>query len=116
MFKKRYFSINNGFKTSFCFWIFLILGILFSIIYVFFRIFTFFNGENSSGFALELFKFSQTNIFNSILPFSIIFYAVAIIFYFFNCQFIKLAKIADEIENNKDINESEKIENMDKNN
>lgn len=114
MFKKRFFSVNNDFKTGLFFKFFLFLGILFSAIYVFFKICSFITGESSSGFALELFKFSQTNILNSTLAFSIIFYAVAVIFYFFNYQFSKLAKIADEIENSENLNELEDIENIEK--
>lgn len=114
MFKKRYFSVNNDFRTGLFFKFFLFLGILFSAIYIFFKISLFITGENSAGFALELFKFSQTNIFNSILAFSILFYAIAVIFYYFNHQFSKLAKIADELDNYENLNELEYMQNMDK--
>lgn len=54
--------------------------------------------ENSSGFAKQIYDFSQTTYPNSLLAFSIILFAIGIILYFFHCQFSKLAKIADEIE------------------
>lgn len=114
MFKKRYFSVNNDFKTGLYFKFFLFLGILFSAIYIFFKISSYITGKNSLDFALELYKFSQTNILNSTLAFCIIFYAIAVIFYYFNYQFSKLAKIADEIENSEDLNELENTENIEK--
>ena len=114
MLKERYFPVNYDFRTWLYFKLFLFFGILFSAIYVFFKIISLIIGENNSGFILELFKFSQTDILNSFLPFSIIFYAIAVIFYYFNYQFSKLEKIADEIENSEDLNKFENIENNDK--
>ena len=110
MFKKRYFSINNDFRTGFYCKFFLFIGILFLVISLFFKICSYVIGENSSGFILDLLKFSQSNIPNSILAFSIIFFAFAVIFYFFNCQFSKLAKIVEDIENSEDFDEMENTE------
>jgi TRAP-type C4-dicarboxylate transport system permease small subunit len=98
MFKKRYFSAHSDFKTGkFCkFSIF--LGVLLLIIALFFIIGGYLIGDGSSGILDQIYNVSTTTIPNSILAFSIIFFAVGIILYFFYCQFAKLAKIADEIE------------------
>jgi len=55
-------------------------------------------GEGSSGILNQIYDFSKTTTPSSILAFSIIFFAIGVILYFFYCQFAKLAKIADEIE------------------
>ena len=97
MFKKRYFSAHNDFKTGFLCKFFIYLGVLFIIIFFIFGIISFFNIGENSGIIKPLYDISKTSIPESILAFSIIFVAVGIILYFFNCQFAKLAKIADEI-------------------
>lgn len=99
MFKKRYFSAHSDFKTGIFCKLALFLGILLLIISLFFIISSFIIGEGSSGILQQIYEFSQTNHPTSILAISMIIIAVGIIFYFFNCQFAKLAKIADEIEN-----------------
>ena len=43
---------------------------------------------------------------DSMIAFSIIFLGVGVILYFFQCQFAKLAKIADEIECDEDLIEN----------
>jgi len=98
MFKKRFHSVYSDFKTSFFCKLFLFIGIFFIIIFVLLKLINFFLNEGSSGFLKDLFVFSKTTYPESILSFSIIFIAVGIILYFFQCQFSKLAKIADEIE------------------
>jgi hypothetical protein len=98
MIKKRYFSIDKDFKSNFLYKFFLLTGIILLLIFVIIKFTTIFVGEDSTGFAKQVYDFSQTNYPNSILAFSIIILAIAVIFYFFYCQFVKLAKIADEIE------------------
>lgn len=98
MFKKRYFSAHDDFKTGFFCKLTLFLGLALLLIFIFSKISTLIIGENSSGFAKQIYDFSQTNYPNSFLAFSIILFGVGAILYFFHCQFIKLAKIADEIE------------------
>jgi len=102
MIKERYFPIKKNFKTGFLCKIFLFIGIILLSIFIFIRIIALFVDKDSLGFAKQIFDFSQTNYPNSILAFSIIFLAVAVILYFFYCQFVKLAKIADEIEDDFD--------------
>ena len=99
MFKKRYFSAKNDFKTGFFCKFTIFFGIFLLIIFVFLKAISFIIGSGSSGFLGNLYDFSQTTYPNSILAFSMIFIFVGIVLYFFNCQFAKLAKIAEEIEN-----------------
>ena len=99
MFKKRYFSASDDFKTGFLCKFTLFIGILLLIIFLFFKISSLIIGFGSSGFLGQIYDFSQTTYPNSILAFSMILIFVGIVLYFFNCQFAKLAKIADEIEN-----------------
>jgi hypothetical protein len=102
MIKKRYFSIDGDFKTGFLFKLFLLIGIILLLIFIFIKVIVFVVGENSLGFAKQIYDFSQTSYPNSIFAFSIIILAIAVIFYFFYFQFVKLAKIADEIEEESD--------------
>jgi len=102
MIKKRYFSTNQDFKTCFLYKLFLSIGIILILIFIIIKVAALFVGEDSTGFARQIYDFSLTNYPNSILAFSIIILAVAVIFYFFYCQFVKLAKIADEIETEED--------------
>jgi len=102
MIKKRYFSTNQDFKTGFLYKIFLLIGIILISIFIFIKIIALFVGGDSLGFAKQIYDFSQSNYPNSILAFSIIILAISVIFYFFYSQFVKLAKIADEIEKEED--------------
>ena len=108
MFKKRYFSAHNDFKTSFLCKMFLFLGILFIFIFFVFGVISFFNIGGNSGIIKQLNDISKTSTPESILAFSLIFFTVGIILYFFNYQFAKLAKIADEIENEEGFKNIEK--------
>jgi len=103
MFKKRYFSIQDDFKTGFFCKITLLLGLILLLVYLFSILSSFIIGEDSSGFVRQIYDFSQTSYPNSILAFSIILFGVGGILYFFHCQFSKLAKIADEIEKEENI-------------
>lgn len=88
MFKKRYFSVHHKFKSDIFSKISFSLGIILLVSYIFLKIIQIF-GEND---------ISNSNTPDVLLSFSIIFFAVGIIMYFFCCQFKKLEKIADEIE------------------
>jgi len=105
MFKKRYFSAHSDFKTGFLCKLAFFLGIVLLIVSIFFIASSFLIDEGSQGFYQQIYDFSQTTYPNSILAFSIIFFAVGFILYFFYCQFAKLAKIADEIEKGEDFEE-----------
>ena len=103
MFKKKYFSAHSDFKTGLFFRIFLILGLILLIVYAFLKISSILIGSESTGFLRQIYDFSQTTAPDSILAFSIIFFAVGVILYFFHCQFAKLAKIAEEIEKGENL-------------
>jgi TRAP-type C4-dicarboxylate transport system permease small subunit len=106
MFKKRYFSVHSDFKTGLFCKITIFLGILLLIISLFFIISGYIIGDGNSGILNQIYEFSNTTIPNSILAFSIIFFAIGVILYFFNCQFAKLSKIADEIEKLEEPNDT----------
>jgi len=107
MFKKKYFSAQEDFRTGLLCKVTLFLGFVLLIIFLFSKISAIIIGENSSGLAKQIYDFSQTSYPNSILAFSIILLGIGAILYFFHCQFTKLAKIAEEIE------KSENSENAD---
>jgi hypothetical protein len=105
MFKKRYFSARSDFKTGIFCKLAFILGMSLLIISLFFIAGSFLIGEGSAGILQQIYDFSKTTHPTSILAFSIIIIAVGFILYFFHCQLAKLAKIADEIENEEDLEE-----------
>jgi len=98
MFKKRYFSAQDDFKTGSLCKVTLFLGFSLLIIFLFSKISALIIDKNSPGLAKQIYDFSQTSYPNSILAFSIILIGIGAILYFFHCQFTKLAKIAEEIE------------------
>ena len=82
MIKKRSIPIQRPSKSNLICKSFLLLGVILLIIYI----------------ILQLTS-SYLDIANVILAFAILLIGVGGIFYFFHCQFTKLAKIAEEIEN-----------------
>ena len=106
MFKKKYFSVNNDFKSGILCRLSIYLGIIFLIIFVILKIISTF-GQTQDSIIGDIYSFSQSTYPNSFFAFSLIFIAVGVIFYFFNCQFSKLAKIAEEIENSEEFLEDE---------
>jgi len=103
MFKNRYFSAQDDFKTGFFCKFTLFLGFVLLIIFFILKISALVIGENSQGYLKQIYDFSQTSYPNSILAISIILFGVGAILYFFHCQFKKLAKIADEIEKSENL-------------
>ena len=101
MFKKRFFSAHSDFKTGFFCKFFYYLGLILLIIGLFFKITSFIAGNDKSGIMQDISNFSNTTYPDSLIAFSIIFFAVGFILFFFHYQFGKLSKIADEIENGK---------------
>jgi TRAP-type C4-dicarboxylate transport system permease small subunit len=84
----------------------IILGIIFFVSYLIFKIFSIIFTSNSTGITAKLYEISNSNIPESLISFSIIFFAAGLIFYFFSRQFAKLAEIADEIEKMDDFKEN----------
>ena len=101
MLKKRYFSTKNDFKTGFLSKFLLFLGLLLLIFYIIFKMISIIVDEKSTGILNQIYEYAQSSSVDSILAFSIIFIALSFIFYFFHSQFVKLEKIADEIENDE---------------
>lgn len=93
MAKKHIFSAHNDLKTGFFCKFFLILGCIFSIIY-----------------AIEILIHPlnlNDDITGSLLAFAILFIGLGLISYFFSRQFAKLSKIAEEVENDESLMDTE---------
>jgi len=99
MFKKRYFSVYGNFKTGLLYKLCLLTGIALVIIFGFIKIAGYFGESANNGLLFQMYELSNSTISESIIAFSVIFIGVGIILFFFNSQLEKLAKIADEIEN-----------------
>jgi hypothetical protein len=103
MFKKRNISVYDDFRTGFFYKFSLFLGLLLLLVYVFLKVSSSFIGVGDTGFPQLIYDFSQSSYADSIIAFSIVFLGIGFILYFFHCQFAKLARIADEIENEEEI-------------
>jgi len=93
MVKKHIFSAHNDLKTGFFCKFFLILGCILFIIYVI----------EMLGHPLKL----SDDVIGTILAFVILFLGLGLISYFFACQFAKLSKIAEEVENDETLMDTE---------
>ncbi len=89
MVKKHIFSAHNELKTGFFCKFFLILGCILIILYV----------VEIAAHPLNL----SNDTTGTILAFSILFVGLGLISYFFSCQFAKLSKIAEEVENDESL-------------
>ena len=98
MIKKKHFSVYYDFKTGFFYKIFLFLGGLLLIIFIFIKIISLIMDERSASFIQFIHNLSNSNTADSIIAFSIIFLGIGIILLFLHSQFAKLSKIADEID------------------
>lgn len=99
MVNKKNFSVNDDFNTGFLFKLLLILGIALLVVFLFIEICSFVIGPESSGIVGQIYSFAQTTYPSTILAFSIIIIGVSLVMYFFHIQFVKLATIAEEVEN-----------------
>jgi len=107
MFKKRYFSIHHDFKTGILCKLTLFFGILFVIIYLIFIIISIVLNNEITGFLKQLFDISQSTVPLSLVSLGALLIFFGILLYFFSCQFAKLEKIADEIENSEEFRDEE---------
>ncbi len=89
MVKKHIFSAHNDLKTGFFCKFFLSLGCIFIFLYI----------VEIVAHPLNL----SDDMTGTILAFSILFVGLGLISYFFSCQFAKLSKIAEEIENDESL-------------
>ena len=81
MIKKKHFSVYYDFKTGFFYKIFLLLGGLLLIIFIFIKIISFIMDERSSSFIQFIHNLSNSNTTDSIIAFSIIFLGIGIILF-----------------------------------
>jgi len=102
MFKKKYFDTGYDFKTGFLSKIFFSLAVILLIIFLILSFFSL-SFNHSTGIAKNLYEISISTIPETILSFSLIFFAAGFISYFFYRQFVKLAEIAEEIEKSDNI-------------
>ncbi|HWR26988.1 MAG TPA: hypothetical protein VN377_00970 [Candidatus Thermoplasmatota archaeon] len=93
MVKKHIFSAHNDMKTGFFCKFFLILGCIFLILYI----------VEVVTHPLNL----SNDMTGTILAFTILFIGLGLIAYFFSCQFAKLSKIAEEVENDESLMDTE---------
>jgi hypothetical protein len=93
MVKKHFFSAHNDMKTGFFCKFFLILGCIFLILYI----------VEVVAHPLNL----SDDATGTILAFTILFIGLGLIAYFFSCQFAKLSKIAEEVENDESLMDTE---------
>ena len=102
MFKKRYFEADYDFKTAFLSKFFFGLAIFLLIIFLTLKFFSL-TFNRSEGIIKIFYDLSTSTIPETVLSFSLIFFAAGFISYFFYRQFVKLAEIAEEIEKSDNI-------------
>jgi uncharacterized membrane protein len=93
MVKKHFFSTHNDLKTGVFCKFSLIIGCIIFIMYLMESL-------------LHLFGFNDDTI-GALLAFAILFLGLGLISYFFSCQFKKLSKIAEEVENDTSLMDTE---------
>ena len=91
--KKHFFSAHSDFKTGFFCTFFLIIGCIVFILYAIEAL-------------LRPFGLSD-DLIGTLLAFAILLLGLGLILYFFSCQFAKLSKIAEEIENDESLLDNE---------
>ncbi len=103
MFKKKYYSARYDFKTDFFCKFTLFLGAVLLAIYLLAKIIALTIGNQDVRIIQVIYEFSQSNSAETVLAFSLILIAIGLMLYFLHCQFAKLAKIAEEIEKDEEI-------------
>ena len=110
MFKKRIFSVYDDFRTGLFSKLSLFLGVILLLIYVFLKIVSFLIGEDSGSFFSLIYDLANYGFAESVIAFSIVFFGIGFVLYFLHLQFVKLAKIADEFEEDlKNLEEKEDV-------
>jgi hypothetical protein len=93
MVKKHIFSAHNDMKTGFFCKFFLILGCIFLFLYI----------VEVVAHPLNL----SDDMTGTILAITILLIGLGLIAYFFSCQFAKLSKIAEDVENDETLMDTE---------
>ncbi|KYK22461.1 hypothetical protein AYK25_07240 [Thermoplasmatales archaeon SM1-50] len=91
--KKHFFSAHNDFKTGFLCKFFIIIGCIIFIMYA----------VEAILHPLQL----DEDVIGILLAFAILFIGLGLILYFFSCQFAKLSRIAEEVENDESLLDDE---------
>jgi hypothetical protein len=89
------FSPRSGLKTGILCKLLLFIGMLLLAVYLVFH--------------FVFVTIVDENVLDSVLAFSIIMLGVGLIMFFFYCQFAKLTKIAEEIESEDSLDDSEDL-------
>jgi len=93
--KKHFFSAHTDFKSGFFCKFFLIIGCVLFILYAL----------ETVAHLLQL----SDDVVGIMLAFAILFLGLGLISYFFSCQFAKLSRIADDVENDESLLDDEEI-------
>jgi len=93
--KKHFFSAHTDFKSGFFCKFFLIIGCVLFILYAL----------ETVSHLLQL----SDDVVGIMLAFAILFLGLGLISYFFSCQFAKLSRIADDVENDESLLDDEEI-------
>ena len=107
MFKKKYYSARYDFKTGFFCKFTLFLGVILLAVYLLAKLSAQTVGNPDVRIFQVIYEFSQSNSAEVVLAFSLILIAIGFMLYFLHCQFAKLAKIVEEIENEEELEEIE---------
>lgn len=105
MFKRKYYSARYDFKTGFFCKFILFLGVALLAIYLLAKLIATTIGNQDAHIIRAIYEFSQSNSAEVVLAFSLILIAIGFMLYFLHCQFAKLAKIVEEIENEEELEE-----------
>jgi len=103
MFTRKYHSAYSDFRTGFLYKFSLSIGLLLLFVYLFLKFSSLLLNAESTGLLYSIYDFSQSSYSGSIIAFSILFFSIGAILYFFHRQFSKLAKIANEIEKDSEM-------------
>jgi hypothetical protein len=97
--KERHHPVYDDFRTGFLSKLSLFLGFFLLLVYVILKMCSLLISQNDTSFLRLIYDLSKTGHVDSLLAFSILCLGVGFILYFLHYQFVKLARIADEIEN-----------------
>ena len=101
IFRIRKRSAFDDFKTGIASKFLLFLGVIFVVIYIIFKGISTFMTQEENGFLRLIYNFAHSNYLDPIFAFSIISIGTGLILYFIHLQFVKLADIARELEEEK---------------
>ncbi|MDH7517065.1 MAG: hypothetical protein QHH19_01790 [Candidatus Thermoplasmatota archaeon] len=107
MFKKRFFSVYDDFRTGLFSKLSFLFGMVLLFVYVFLKIVFLLVGEGGGGFFGLIYDLADSSFADSVIAFSIIFFGIGFVLYFLHVQFVKLAMITDDFKEELDHLEKE---------